>query len=221
MLVQLPVLAGLAVLTFFLIPIHINTIYGGLPAHPLFLHVPVILIPVAAIGALVLVARPSLFHRHGFWLGLVTVVALGALNLTMGAGDQLRADLGLERGGGFGPASLIARHAHAASILRALTILFTAVFLVAIAVYRTRDGSSTGIGFVDAILGGLRRFPGAMPAVRALIAVLAIGCLYFVYHTGDLGAKAVWQGRLGGGPGLRVPAGGGGGVSGLFNNGGG
>ena len=90
----------LAVLTFFLIPIHVSTIYSGLPAHPLFLHVPVILIPVAVIGALVLVARPSWFDPHGLWLGLITVIALGSLNLTMGAGDALRGDLGLGGGGG-------------------------------------------------------------------------------------------------------------------------
>src|ERR1700685_1299813 len=82
------VLAVLAVLTFALIPIQINTIYSGLPAHPLFLHVPVILIPVATIAALVLVARPRLFAPHGIWVGLVAVIALGATNLTVGAGEQ-------------------------------------------------------------------------------------------------------------------------------------
>jgi hypothetical protein len=218
-------LAVLAVLTFLLIPVHINTIYSGLPAHPLFLHVPVMLIPVATIGALVLVARPRWFDPHGLWLGLVTVIALGSLNLTMGAGDELRADLHLEGGGagfGGGDAALIARHAHAASILRVLTILFTAVFLVTVAMYRTQRGHSTGIGFVDRILGGLRSLDSSMILGRLLTAVLALACLYFVYHTGDLGAKAVWQGRLGGGgPGFGGGGGGGGGVPGLFQPGGG
>jgi len=51
--------------------------------------------------------------------------------------------------------------------------------------------------------------------LRAALAVLAIACAYFVFHTGDLGAKAVWQGRLhGGGPG------GGGAVNQLFGPGG-
>jgi len=216
-------LAVLALLTFLLIPVHINTIYSGLPAHPLFLHVPVILIPVATIGALVLVVRPRWFDPHGLWLGLVTVIALGSVNLTMGAGDQLRADLHLGGGAtgfGGGAAALIARHAHAASILRVLTILFTAAFLVTVAMYRTRSGHSTGIGLVDRILGGLRSLDSSMVAVRLVTAVLALGCLYFVYHTGDLGAKAVWQGRLGGG-GLRLGGGGGSGVPGLFQPGGG
>jgi hypothetical protein len=153
------------------------------------------------------------------------VTALGSLNLTMGAGDELRADLHLGAGAiGFdgGDAALIARHAHAASILRVLTILFTAAFLVTVAMYRTRGGHSTGIGFVDRILGGLRSVESSMVAVRLVTAVLALGCLYFVYHTGDLGAKAVWQGRLGGGrPGLVGVGGRGSGVPQLFQPSGG
>ena len=54
----------LAILSFALVPVHITTIYSGLPAHPLFLHVPVILIPVARSGA-VLAARPAWFRRSG------------------------------------------------------------------------------------------------------------------------------------------------------------
>jgi hypothetical protein len=218
-------LAILAVLTFVLIPIKINTIYSGLPAHPLFLHVPVILIPVAAIGALVLVARPRWLDPHGLWLGLIAIIALGSLNLTMGAGDQLRADLHFGGGGGFGggDGALIARHAHAASILRVLTILFTAALLVLVAMYRARDGRSTGVGVVDRILAAVRSVSAAAILLRAATAVLAIACVYYVYHTGDLGAKAVWQGRLGG-PGGGFGGGGGGGgggTSGLFGPSGG
>jgi hypothetical protein len=198
------VLAGLAVLTFALIPVHINTIYSGLPAHPLFLHVPVILIPVVALAALVLVARPRLFMRHGVWIAALTVIALGATDLTMGAGDDLRRDLHLGGGatgfgGSGGPSALIARHAHAASILRILVIVFTAVLLIALAMYRTSDGSSIGVGFLDRLLSRTRRFT---PMLRPVLAVLALACLYFVFHTGDLGAKAVWQGRVSGGGGL-------------------
>ena len=53
------------------------------------------------------------------------------------------------------------------------------------------------------------------------MAALAVLCLYFVFHTGDLGAKAVWQGRLhGAGRGFGGPPGGGGAGS-LFGSGGG
>jgi hypothetical protein len=214
-------LAILAVLTFALIPIKINTIYSGLPAHPLFLHVPVILIPVAAIAAVVLAIWPRLYARHGIWVAAVAIVALGALNLTMSAGEALRSDLGLE-GGGPGPSGLIARHADAAGKLRILTIAFTALLLIAVAVYRTAGPRVTGLGPVDGGLQAIRSRVALGGVLRALVGVLALASLYFVFHVGDLGAKAVWQGRLSGGGrgGLTFPGAGGGGVPGGGGQGG-
>ncbi len=183
------VLGILAILTFGLVPVHINTIYSGLPAHPLFLHVPVILIPLVAIAALALAARPGWFERHGVWITSLTVFTLAATNLTMGAGSALRADLGLV------DSSLIARHAHAASILRLLVIAFTAVLLVALAAHRA-ERPWTGVwSWLNGILRPLATAPTRL-VLRLVLAVLAAGCLYFTFHTGDLGAKAVWQGRL-------------------------
>jgi hypothetical protein len=194
-------LAVLALLTFVLIPIQINTIYSGLPAHPLFLHVPVMLIPVAAIAALVLAAWPRLFARHGIWVGVVTVVALGATNLTIGSGHQLRADLHLEGNG------LVAQHSSAADTLRLLLILFTALLLVAIAVFRTAGPRVTGLGLVDGALAAVRSNFGLVVLLRGLVGVLGLASLYYVFHTGDLGAKAVWQHRVGGGGGFPGGAG--------------
>jgi hypothetical protein len=203
-------LAVLALLTFALIPIQINTIYSGLPAHPLLLHVPVILIPVAGIGALVLVARPRLFARHGLWIGLVAVIALGATNLTIGAGHALRDDLNLQGAG------IIAQHASAADTLRIVLIVFTALLLIAVAVFRTAGPRVTGLGPVDGALAAIRSGPALGAALRVIVAVFAVVGLYYVFHTGDLGAKAVWQHRLGGGGG-GFP--GGGGTGSLFQGG--
>jgi hypothetical protein len=217
------VLGILGVLSFVLIPIKINTVYSGLPAHPLFLHVPVILIPVAGLAALALSARPSWWTRHGVWVTFVAVVALGALNLTMGAGKALKQDLGVPIAGFGGAAgvggtgSLIARHEHAADMLRIFTILFTAVLIVSLAVYR----AESGIAPLDGILTRLRDTAAATIALRAALAVLAALCLYFVFHTGDLGAKAVWQGRIHSGGGFGGGPSGGGGVGSLFGGGGG
>jgi hypothetical protein len=205
-------LAVLALLTFALIPLQINTIYSGLPAHPLFLHVPVILIPVAAIAAIVLVIWPRLFARHGLWIGLVTVVALGATNLTIGAGHALRNALNLQ------DSEIISQHASAADTLRIVLIVFTALLLIAIAAFRTGGPRVTGIGPLDGALGAVRSQAALGGALRVLVAVFAIASLYYVFHTGDLGAKAVWQHRMGGGGGF---PGGGGGAGSLFQGGGG
>jgi hypothetical protein len=93
-------------------------------------------------------------------------------------------------------------------------IAFTAVFIVAVALDRHSRGRLSGVGWIDAIVGGaLSALHGLRPA-RVLLGVLALGCLYFVFLTGDLGARAVWQGRIhaaqAGGPGGGFPAYGGG-----------
>jgi hypothetical protein len=209
------ILGVLGILTFALIPIRINTIYSGLPAHPLFLHVPVILIPVVGAAVLVLAARPGLFGRHGVWITFVAVVALGSLNLTMGAGKALRSDLGVPLagfGGAGGQVSLIARHEHAADLLRIFTILLTGVLIVSLALFRDEDGGRpvVGIGFVDALVARLRSVRALLVLARVAMAVLAVLCLYFVFRTGDLGAKAAWQGRVHTGGGFIAPPGGGG-----------
>jgi len=43
----------------------------GLPAHPLFVHVPVVLVPCTVIAALVFMARTDWFSRYAIALSLV------------------------------------------------------------------------------------------------------------------------------------------------------
>jgi hypothetical protein len=50
----------------------------------------------------------------------------------------------------------------------------------------------TGLGFVDALLSGKSVFT----ALRVVLVLLSIGAGYMTFRTGDLGAKAVWEGRL-------------------------
>jgi hypothetical protein len=55
------VLTGLGILGFITLPIRITTIYGGLPAHPLFVHVPVVAIPAPILAAIACMIRPAWF----------------------------------------------------------------------------------------------------------------------------------------------------------------
>lgn len=182
------VLTALAFLGFLALPIRITTIYSGLPAHPLFVHVPVILIPSTIVAALVFMFRRDWFGRYGIALALVSIVAMSATFLTMQAGAALRAALGLQ-----GPAAkLISEHAQAAHILAIVYVLFTATLIVTFAAHRISGGMPTGLSVVDGLLGS-----GAIYAtLRVVLVVLAVGAGYMTFRTGDLGAKAVWQGRL-------------------------
>jgi uncharacterized membrane protein len=51
----------------------------GLPAHPLLVHIPIVLLPLAAIGVIVMLIKPA-WHRRYRWIVLAMgiVGALGA-----------------------------------------------------------------------------------------------------------------------------------------------
>jgi hypothetical protein len=179
------ILAVLAALSLLLNFVHLTTIYEGLPAHPLFLHVPVVLIPTVCVAALVFSVRTDWFGRWGVALGVLTVIALAGLGLTEGAGSALQNALGLQGG-------IIAQHIHAAHILRWLFVAFTALLLATLYAYRSP------------------RPEPARAGLRIVLSLVALVSLYYVWRTGDLGAKAVWYARLHhfGGPGGGFPGGG-------------
>src|SRR6201992_2447006 len=89
------ILVGLGILGFVTLLIRITTIYSGLPAHPLFVHVPVVLIPVTLVAAIALVVRPDWMRRYGIALSLASVVAMSSVFLTMQAGGALENELHL------------------------------------------------------------------------------------------------------------------------------
>jgi uncharacterized membrane protein len=198
------VLTLLACLGFLTVPIRITTVYSGLPAHPLFVHVPVVLIPTTIVAAIVFVARREWFQRYGIALALVSIVAMSSIFLTMQAGAALRAALHLQGRA----AELISQHSHAAHILAIVYVAFTATLIVTFAAQRISGGMPTGLGVVDRMLSPRP----VSTALGVVLVLLAIGAGYMTFRTGDLGAKAVWAGRLqaahGFGPGGRGGPGG-------------
>jgi hypothetical protein len=182
------VLTLLAFLGFLALPIRITSIYSGLPAHPLFVHVPVILIPVTVVSALVFVTKSEWFSRYGIALAIVSIVAMSSVFLTMQAGAALRGELHLQGHA----ATLISEHSRAAHILAIVYVVFTATLIVTFAAQRISSGRMTGLGLVDRPLSSRAIFT----ALRVLLVVVSIGAGYMTFRTGDLGAKAVWQGRV-------------------------
>jgi hypothetical protein len=169
------------------LPVRITTVYGGLPAHPLFIHVPVVLIPLSVLGALACVAKPAWLDRYGILLSTTAIVGMSSIFPAMRAGAALEAQLNLQGA----QASLIHRHSHAAHILAIVFVAFTAVLILTYAAHRVSGGMPTGLRIVDRLLSR-----PAYLALRVLLVLLALGSAYMIFKVGDLGAKAVWQGRL-------------------------
>jgi hypothetical protein len=182
------VLTALAFLGFITLPIRLTTIYSGLPAHPLFVHVPVILIPTTIVVAIVFMVKTEWFSRYAIALALISIAAMSSIFLTMQAGAALRGALHLQGRA----ATLISEHSQAAHILAIVYVIFTATLIVTFASHRVSGGRPTGLGIVDGLLAPRAIFS----ALRVALVVLALAAGYMTFRTGDLGAKAVWQGRI-------------------------
>lgn len=176
-------------LGFVTVAIKITTVYDGLPAHPLIIHVPVVLIPLSILGALACVARPAWLVRYGILLCCVAIVAMSSIFLAMQAGSALRGLLHLQGQ----TAQLINEHSHAAHILAFVFIAFTAVLILTFSATRiSGDMGPTGLSIVDRTLAAR----STLLILRVLLVLLAFAAAFWVFRVGDLGAKAVWQQRL-------------------------
>ncbi len=212
-----------------LIPLEIGDLFG-LPAHPLLLHLPVVLIPVLAIATVALMIRPTWRERYGLAIALVALLALAATVLTVGAGHAFKeAREAMFSGAGFsggptGENSGLALHEELGDQLRIIMFVFVGLIVAAVVVdtFRRHEAASDR-GRTVARLGS-----GA--AFRVGLSILAVVALVWVVRTGHEGAKLAWgqqdfpagQGQFPGGSG--APSGGGkategqagGGVSELF-----
>jgi uncharacterized membrane protein len=108
----------------------------GLPAHPLLVHMPVVIIPLAGIIAMVFAFRPAWLDRFGW--GLVALAGMGAFGgiLAAGSGEGLEDS---SRGG-----EALEEHAEMGELARTLGIIFFLVVLgVVLARYFARKNAST------------------------------------------------------------------------------
>jgi hypothetical protein len=182
------VLTACAFAGFITLVIRVKMLWAGLPAHPLFVHLPVVLIPICVLAALTCAARPAVLDRYGVLICAVAIIAMSSTFLAMQAGGALSDALHLH-----GRASeLISQHSAAAKVLAITFTALTAILILSFAAYRIGEGSPTGLAVADQILGAAP----VRALLRVLLLVLALVAAYYVFRVGDLGAKAVWAGRL-------------------------
>ncbi len=142
---------------------------GGLPAHPLLVHLPLVLGPVVGLLALALLI-PRLRERLlGFTLLLAIVFAVSAL-LAVASGEAFADERSL--GGA------INEHEEAAELLRLLALALAAALAL--------------------LWAGRRRLPAAGTLLVAVaVAVLGVATIGATIRTGHEGATLVWQGQGG------------------------
>ncbi|MEW2120580.1 DUF2231 domain-containing protein [Streptomyces sp. NPDC005474] len=149
---------------------------NGIPAHVLFVHVVVILVPLTALALILCAALPSVMRRFGIALPALALVSLISVPLTANAGEWLERHVDSD--------PLVRRHAELGDELLPWVI---GLFLVSAAVwwfYRRTPEVGGSAGTVSMPL----RVAAAM-----LSLVIGVGVGVQVYRIGDSGAKAAWH----------------------------
>lgn len=152
------------------------TVINGLPAHVLFVHFLVVLVPLTALLVMICGLWPAARSRL-VWLVLALAVVITALTpITTNAGDWL-----YDRERHHSP--ILIRHADLGGwmIYFSVALLVVAILL---AVLHVRAGRSA------------KRRPVITGVVAVLALAVGIASMIQVYRVGDAGAQSVWGGEL-------------------------
>jgi len=174
-------------------PAHSSDSYGlgtmdtlfGLPAHPSLVHIPIVLLPLAAIGVVFMVIKPA-WHQRYRWAVLVmgAVGTLGAV-LAASAGEELeRRIVAVE---GPDAASSWERHSQLGDTARLVAVIFFVLLAVYVLVpwWLQRRAGSASSG--DGRTGVLRI------VLAVLVVVGAAASVTTVIRAGHTGSKSVWE----------------------------
>ena len=157
----------------------------GLPVHPLAVHAPVVLIPLAVLLAILFV-----IPRTRAWAALpMAVVAVGALisvEVARLSGFNFKAHFAALGGKAFSKSligRLIASHESKANVLYYLMIVFAIVAVVVYLLWRRPQWSPVKA-----------EFTGVLQYIACGVLVLgAIVIAVQVYRVGEAGSKIVWN----------------------------
>ncbi len=152
----------------------------NLPAHVFFVHAPLVLVPLVAVGCIVLAVRPRWQERANPWLLGAAVVAFGTVLAATQSGEAF--DRALRRNPNFDVS--VRRHADLADTTQVITFVMVALLAVAVGSVWWSRRSERPVS--PAVLRGLS-------AAAALVGVLAT---IWMVRTGHEGAHLVWQGVL-------------------------
>ncbi|MCN9244323.1 hypothetical protein NGF19_26655 [Streptomyces sp. RY43-2] len=157
------------------------SLVNGLPAHVLFVHAVVVLVPLSALALVVGAVWPKAARRLGLILPVLAFASLVAVPLTTQAGEWLEQHVDSD--------ALVRRHAELGD---GLLPWVAGLFVLAAAVWWTTGRASAPQAGPSAAAGARGGMVVRVAAV-VLSVVVAAGAVVDVYRIGDSGAKAAWH----------------------------
>jgi hypothetical protein len=140
---------------------------AGLPLHPLLVHSAVVLVPLVAIGALVMSYLPSFSRRHGKLILILALVAQVSVFLAKMSGEAF--------------AEILKKNVEKHAELGEIAPLVTLPMVVLIYLRWRMDRAGSSIGNV-----ALRRLTSVALVIASVIS------LVMIFLVGHSGASSVW-----------------------------
>ncbi|MGC4987238.1 DUF2231 domain-containing protein [Streptomyces sp. DT193] len=156
------------------------TIVNGLPAHILFVHFVIVLVPLSALALIACAIWPGAARRLGLILPVLTLVTLATVPVSTHAGEWLEQHVGSD--------PLVRKHAELGDGLLPWAL---GLFVISAVVWWTARRSAPA---VDGTSAASLSLPVLVRGAIAVLSVaVAVGAVVDVYRIGDSGAKAAWH----------------------------
>lgn len=143
---------------------------GGLPAHPLLVHAPLVLIPLVSLSAIAMVASARFSRRFGAAVAVLSGVAVISAAAAKFSGEAWSEQVGLPQ-----------PHADLADPLPIIVLLQALLVTVLWLLDRGRPTNRTR--------------PLPVWLLSALVLVMSVIAVYWTVRVGHSGAEAVWGRR--------------------------
>jgi uncharacterized membrane protein YhaH (DUF805 family) len=151
---------------------------NGLPLHPLVVHAAVVLLPLSAIGLIVIAFVPKWRRTYGWLVLLGLFVSVAASFLAKESGEQLAEQVGEPE-----------RHAELGDVMPLIAFALFVVAAVWLAAAWRVDRAAAAASTAGDGPAGRSILTTILAVVAVVAAVVAIVWMVLV---GDSGAKAVW-----------------------------
>ncbi|GIG91634.1 hypothetical protein [Plantactinospora endophytica] len=172
--------------------------FMGIPAHPFLVHAAVVFIPLLALTAVGYAFVPFVRPHLRWVLGLLAVATPLAALMAKLSGDRFLARL--ESRNRVSPEYVprLAEHQDLGTTTLYATLLLGVLALVLVFLVKPK-GAAAPATTGDAEPGSAPAAAKGSPVLTVVLGVLSLAAagfaLYYVFRTGDTGAKAVWEGQ--------------------------
>jgi len=162
----------------------LDTIFG-LPVHPLVVHAVVVLVPLAAVGAIACTLSTWVRAHVGWLVAAIAVLDVALVPVATGSGESLEEEVG--------ESALLEKHAELGEQLLPFVVVLALGCVAVMALARLADRRADGADGADGAVVPAWAGRTMVLVVAAVTILAAVGTLVQVARIGHSGAKATWS----------------------------